>query len=132
MTDLRTEPVKSQGAMSYPEVLAEMRSLLPIFRARVPETTKLRRLPEATCEDIRKSGLARIWNVPLRLVLLKYRLPQQHRPLNGKSRFVLAWRPRRASATGWRRVEPQSSSRPPPRSCRCADLPTNLPARAAR
>jgi 3-hydroxy-9,10-secoandrosta-1,3,5(10)-triene-9,17-dione monooxygenase len=60
MTDLRTEPVKSQGAMSYPEVLAEMRSLLPIFRARVPETTKLRRLPEATCEDIRKSGLARI------------------------------------------------------------------------
>jgi hypothetical protein len=56
MTDLRTEPVKSQGAMSFPEVLAEMRSLLPIFRARVPETTKLRRLPEATCEDIRKTA----------------------------------------------------------------------------
>ena len=46
--------------MSYPEVLAQMRALLPVLRARVPETTQLRRLPEATCEDIRKSGLARI------------------------------------------------------------------------
>jgi hypothetical protein len=68
----------------------------------------------------------------VRLVLLKYRLPQRHGPLNRKRRFVLAWSPRRASATGWRRVEPQSSSRPPPRSRQCADLPTNLPARAAR
>jgi alkylation response protein AidB-like acyl-CoA dehydrogenase len=47
--------------MSYPEVLARMRALLPTFRSRVPETTKLRRLPEATCDDIRKSGLARIF-----------------------------------------------------------------------
>src|SRR5262245_6618708 len=61
MTDLRTDLVKSQRATSYPDVLAQMRELLPIFRARVPKAIKLRRLPDATCDDIRKSGLARIF-----------------------------------------------------------------------
>lgn len=38
-----------------------MPALLPLFQARVPETIKLRRLPDATCDDLRKSGLARIF-----------------------------------------------------------------------
>jgi len=37
----------------------------PEFRARVPEAVALRRLPNATCEDIRASGLARIFQ-PMR------------------------------------------------------------------
>jgi alkylation response protein AidB-like acyl-CoA dehydrogenase len=61
MTDLRTDLIKSQRATSYPDVLAQMRALLPIFRARVREAIKLRRLPDATCDEIRKSGLARIF-----------------------------------------------------------------------
>jgi resorcinol 4-hydroxylase (FADH2) len=47
-------------AMSYPEVLDEMRRLMPLFRKRVPETNNLRQLPQATCDDIRRSGMARI------------------------------------------------------------------------
>ena len=42
-----------------------MPALLPEFRARVPEAVALRRLPNATCEDIRASGLARIFQ-PMR------------------------------------------------------------------
>jgi resorcinol 4-hydroxylase (FADH2) len=61
MTDLHTEPVQSPDPMSFPDVLARMRALLPAFRARVAETIKLRRLPDATCDDIRKSGMARIF-----------------------------------------------------------------------
>src|SRR5262245_39013884 len=60
MTDLRTNLIESQDAMNYPDVLAQMRALLPIFRARIQEAIRLRRLPNATCDDIRKSGLARI------------------------------------------------------------------------
>jgi resorcinol 4-hydroxylase (FADH2) len=59
MNDLRKDLV--QCAMSYPDVLAQMQALLPIWRARVPDTIKLRRLPDATCGEIRKSGLARIF-----------------------------------------------------------------------
>ena len=42
-----------------------MPALLPEFRARVPGAVALRRLPNATCEDIRASGLARIFQ-PMR------------------------------------------------------------------
>jgi 3-hydroxy-9,10-secoandrosta-1,3,5(10)-triene-9,17-dione monooxygenase len=37
-----------------------MQALLPVWRARVPDAIKLRRLSDATCEEIRRSGLARI------------------------------------------------------------------------
>lgn len=53
--------IKLQQGMSHLEVLARMTALLPAFRARVPEAVKLRRLPDATCDDIRTSGLARIF-----------------------------------------------------------------------
>ena len=44
-----------------PGALAQIDALLPLFRARVPETVKLRQLPDATCHDIRRSGFARIF-----------------------------------------------------------------------
>jgi hypothetical protein len=50
----------SRESRSYPEVLDEMRRLMPLFRKRVPETNNLRQLPQATCDDIRSSGMARI------------------------------------------------------------------------
>ena len=50
----------SRESRSYPEVLDEMRRLMPSFRKRVPETNNLRQLPQATCDDIRSSGMARI------------------------------------------------------------------------
>ena len=46
--------------MRYQEVLDETRQLMPIFRQRVPETNNLRQLPSATCDDIRRSGMAHV------------------------------------------------------------------------
>jgi resorcinol 4-hydroxylase (FADH2) len=60
MTDPGSKPGQCEAAIGYGEVLANMRALLPAFRQRVPETEKLRRLPDATCQDIRSGGLARI------------------------------------------------------------------------
>jgi len=60
MAELQTHPCRSQSAASYAEVLDKMRLLLPVLRARVPQTNNLRQLPEATCDDIRRNGLARI------------------------------------------------------------------------
>ena len=60
MTNLRTNLIESRDAMNYPDALVQMRALLPIFRAPIQEAIRLRRLPNATCDDIRKSGLARI------------------------------------------------------------------------
>ena len=60
MAELYAHPGKAGAAMSYSEVLDEMRRLMPVFRERVPETNNLRQLPQATCAEIRKSGMARI------------------------------------------------------------------------
>lgn len=60
MVEPHAHAVKSGTVTSYPEVLDEMRRLIPVFRERVCETNNLRQLPKASCDDIRKSGMARI------------------------------------------------------------------------
>ena len=60
MDDLYARADSPGAAVRYQEVLDETRQLMPIFRQRVPETNNLRQLPSATCDDIRRSGMAHV------------------------------------------------------------------------
>ena len=60
MTKLYPQAVTPEGVTAYQKLLEEMGRLVPVFRERVAEANGLRHLPAATCQDIRKSGLARI------------------------------------------------------------------------
>jgi 3-hydroxy-9,10-secoandrosta-1,3,5(10)-triene-9,17-dione monooxygenase len=48
------------SAGRYDDVVRHAHDLVPVLRGRIREADDLRRLPDATCDDIRRTGIARI------------------------------------------------------------------------
>src|SRR5437764_4516370 len=51
---------RSGAAPDFPELLARAEALVPVLRERAGEAEELRRLPDATIEDLHRTGLFRI------------------------------------------------------------------------